>query len=666
MFRPERMASVSIICLKRDIDKILEALNRFGEFHVETAVETEPPTDFNQSIQKVEEALTNVNGLISQLNIEKTEVLDVFRLPKLAKMQVTAENWQTLLELISREIEELKQKTERVTASLAALRENSANLTHIQNMLTILRNMDADIATMDELRLIHIAIACVPSKNIPDLDKALTGYPLVFHRCYLSKATEFVCLALPSKHVEAVEKILKTHNGEIFQIPKDLPRNVTDALKQVSKQLEVKAQKEKEIQECLWNLGVSNRNKLNSLKETMQNILFMLDAKRKIQQAGRLAAIKGFTPKKRFSQLKEKVAMELNGNVLVLQNKVAAHEDPPTKISNSRFVKPFEEITKLYGLPHYDELDPTPFIAVTFPIIFGLMFGDLGHGLILAIGGLTLGFLIKKQSAIKNMCWILAACGVGTIFAGLLFGEFFGRQVFAPLWFNPFDNVLTFLVFSLFIGVAQILSGLILEMVNFATNKNFQDVLLTSVPKIAFYMGSVYLITTYQLNFGVWFTGPILFSLVPFFVLVFGKPAFHAGLRISQRAGGAPINFVSFTERLFESGDLVTRLLSNTVSYSRILALLMAHWAFILVTYIVAGLAVSNSVLGLIVSSLVIVVGNMVVIGLEGLVVFIHTLRLHFYEWFSKFYGGNGTPFKPFKQSFVYTEVVIGKKEQKR
>ena len=82
----------------------------------------------------------------------------------------------------------------------------------------------------------------------------------------------------------------------------------------------------------------------------------------------------------------------LEGKVLVLKNEVAESADPPTKISHNRFVKPFEELTKLYGLPHYDELDPTPFMAITFPIIFGLMFGDIGHGLILLVGGLIVGY----------------------------------------------------------------------------------------------------------------------------------------------------------------------------------------------------------------------------------------------------------------------------------
>ena len=196
------------------------------------------------------------------------------------------------------------------------------------------------------------------------------------------------------------------------------------------------------------------------------------------------------------------------------------------RLSNNRFIKPFEELTRLWGLPHYDEMDPTPIIAITFPIIFGLMFGDIGHGLILLVGGLTLGIMIKKNQAIKNVSWIMAACGAAAITAGALYGEFFGKELFAPLWFSPFNNVFDFLIFALVIGVIQITSGLVLEMVDFLLKHNVIDAVLTAMPKIAFYLGGVTLIVVYKLNLGVWFSGPILLIIVPFIILGFCQTYF--------------------------------------------------------------------------------------------------------------------------------------------
>jgi V/A-type H+-transporting ATPase subunit I len=659
------MTSTSIICVRKDVEPALEALNSFGDFHIEQSTENESLTEYNQTIQKAEESIVNVNGLIKQLTTEKSSFLDIFRITQPTRTQVNAENWQAISESTMQEILRLKKEAEDLTTSLATVREKTAQLNHIKNMLTTMKAMGADFAAMEELKLIHVVIASVPHKNFAALKTALMGFPIILQRCYLTKSTDFLCLAMPSKKRSDIEKLLKTHHSEIFEIPEELPHNIADALRQVNNQLKEKTQKENIVLSSIEKLGKENRNNLVSLKETAENILALLEAKRKILHSERLATVKGFVPEKKLHALTEKIQTMLNGKVLVLENKTTAVEDPPTKISHSRFINPFSEITKLYGLPHYDELDPTPVIAITFPLIFGLMFGDMGHGLLLLVGGLIFGKLIKKDQAIKNVCWILAACGIGAIFAGLLFGEFFGIQLFAPLWFSPFDNVLMFLIFSLFVGVMQIISGLVLEMVNFLLKRNIVDAVLTSVPKIAFYTGSVYLIAVYQLNFAAWFSGPILFALVPFFVLVFGKPALSAIARFSWRSIDAKSEKTSLGERLFESGDLVTRLLSNTMSYTRILALLMAHWALIMVTYVIAGLMGTSSLLGLVLSTVVIVGGNLFVIALEGLIVFIHALRLHFYEWFSKFYQGTGTPFSPFKQKFVYTEVVLQKKPSK-
>jgi V/A-type H+-transporting ATPase subunit I len=197
--------------------------------------------------------------------------------------------------------------------------------------------------------------------------------------------------------------------------------------------------------------------------------------------------------------------------------------------------------------------------------------------------------------------------------------------------------------------------------VNYLLKHNVADAILTSVPKIAFYVGGVFLVASYQLNFGAWFSGPILLPVIPFIIMIIGKPIYLAVAKPKHHLSEHNEQD-SIGGRLFEGGDLVTRLLSNTISYTRILALLMAHWALILVTYTIAGLVGTASILTLILSGIIVVGGNIFVLALEGLIVFIHTLRLHFYEWFSKFYQGTGSEFNPFKQKFIHTDLVLDRK----
>jgi V/A-type H+-transporting ATPase subunit I len=658
------MTVASVICVKQDMDQLLEALSSFGEFHVEESAETTSPLEYNQEIQKAEESLSSANDLIKQLNQEKPGTFDLFKSIQPTKMHVTAENWQALSDSMNQKVMALKKEVDELNSSLSSLQEKAAQLDGIKKMLTIIDENHADLEAMQDMQLIHVTAASVPHKNLEALKTELAKFPLVLNQSVLTKETSFVSIAVPSKQGTEMEKIVKAHHAEVFSIPKDLPHNTKDALKEVNNRLKDTEEKEKAISASLHRLGVEHKNNLPVWKETVENVLALLKAKKKMLQSGRIATIKGYVPKKNLSALNEKVHSLLGEKALVMNDDAAETEDPPTKISNNRFVKPFEEVTKLYGLPNYGEIDPTPFMAISFPILFGLMFGDMGHGLILLFGGFAVGMLVKKSQGIKNLAYILSMCGLAATIAGALFGEFFGKEVFAPLWFRPFfptSNVFDFLIFALIIGVIQITSGLVLEMVNFIIKHQMVDAVLTSIPKLAFYFGGIYLLLVYKLNLGVWLSGPVLLLVVPFLFAAFAKPAFMAATKHHHTSTGenAEEHPEPLGQRIFESGDMVTRLLSNSISYTRILALLMAHWALLLVTYTVATMIGGSTGIGLIISGIVIVGGNIFVIAFEGLIVFIHTLRLHFYEWFSKFYAGSGTEFHPFKQNFVYTDVNI-------
>jgi V/A-type H+-transporting ATPase subunit I len=676
MLRPERMTSASIVCVKKDVESILETLNSFGEFHIETSPSEERSiAEYNQSIQQVQQRILDVDGLIKQFVVEKGGLLSIFKASEPKKLAVTADNWQTLLETTSQNITSVKAQVESLEALHAKLKERALELTHLKKVLSNMKSMHADLDAVENLKLIHVSFASLPTKNCASFETAVSELPIYLNRCHICEEECFLAVAAPAKHREEIERVLRTYHADIFEMPQDLPKNVGQAQKEAEERLKENQKRQEKLTEEIKKLGEENRDKLVSWKETAQNILVLLEAEKKILQSGRLATVKGFVPQSRFEELNRTATAKMEGKVLVLKNDVAEHEavEPPTRILHSRWIKPFEEITKLYGLPKYSEVDPTPFIAISFPILFGLMFGDLGHGLVLLIGGSIVGLLIKGNLGIKNVCWIMAACGAAACVAGLLFGEFFGiafseiNPAWGPLWFSPFEgeNVFTFLIFSLFVGIVQIMSGIVIELANYVVKRDYVEALLTAVPQMAFYLGGIYLIVNYQLDFAAWLAGPILVPVIPFAIMVAGKPIF---LMVAK-----PKNYhvdpehaesETFVGRLFEGGDFFTRLLSNTISYSRILALLMAHWALLLVVYQVSEQVIPLGVLGLVLAGLIIVVGNIGVIALEGLIVFIHTLRLHFYEWFSKFYGGTGTEFTPYKQKFEHTTVIFKKNEE--
>lgn len=658
--RPERMTETSIMCLKKDLNRTLEALEDFGSFHIEKIEGESETTEYGQLTRRSEETLRKLDTIITQLKIEKTGLLDIFKAEKITKTEITAENWRQLQDNVENEVSKLESNVAAHTTSIKTIDEETSNLNQLHRMLTILDRFNINLEALEEMRFVHVAVATVQSKDVRELGTALSTYPRIFRHRPITKSQEFVFLATSTKHKDEIENILKSHHAQSFQLPGGIPKSPASALERVNARIKELVQNKTVVFDSLEKLAEENEQRLLALRETAQNISNILNTKKKSLETKHLATVKGYIPKTEFEKLERKIDDKLDQKILV-KEEVTESENPPTKIQNHSFIKPFETITKLYGIPHYDEIDPTPLIAITFPLLFGFMFGDAGHGIILLTVGLALGLLIKKNEGIRSFSGILAACGIGAIFAGLLFGEFFGKHLFAPLWFDPFEDVTGFLIFTLVVGTLQIMSGFVLELVNFVLKGELVDAVATTLPKILFYIGGIYLIAVYQLSFDRWLQGPILFPLIPFIFLIFGKGAIIKTLTALGHPPKKTGSHSSLIERVFESGDLVTRLLSNTMSYARILALLMAHWALLLVTYTISDMVLQIPTLGIVLGAIIIVGGNIFVMAFEGLIVFIHTLRLHFYEWFSKFYQGTGVVFNPFKQSYRYTKLIFKK-----
>jgi V/A-type H+-transporting ATPase subunit I len=209
------------------------------------------------------------------------------------------------------------------------------------------------------------------------------------------------------------------------------------------------------------------------------------------------------------------------------------------------------------------------------------------------------------------------------------------------------------------VGASQIMIGFALNFINYALKGEYIDALTVSLPKMILYVGALYFLLKYALDFQSWLSGPIFYLTAALIFLFFGKPIL---ILISRKGRFVPV----LGERIFEGSELLLSLISNTMSYARILALLMAHWALLTATYAVSDLAFALPVIGQPVELLMIAGGNIAVMAFEGLIVFIHTLRLHFYEWFSKFYEGTGTAFQPFKYQEKYVEIKVSNLSKKR
>ncbi len=325
---------------------------------------------------------------------------------------------------------------------------------------------------------------------------------------------------------------------------------------------------------------------------------------------------------------------------------------PPVKLKNNFFTKAFSYFTEMYGLPNYNEFDPTAFVAITYTILFGIMFGDMGHGLVVALFG---AYLKKKKNPIGS---ILIPCGIsGTIF-GAIYGSVFGfEHLLNPVFHALFGleekpievmkpattNMIIYAAIA--IGMLLVTLAIILNIIiSLKTNDKEEGIFGSNgVAGLLFYVSVVAMLVS-QIVFGVKIaTVPyiICFMVIPLLMIFLKEPL---GKLASGKKEWQPESWGGYcVQSFFELFEYALSYVTNTMSFLRVGAFVLVHAGMMEVVFTLANMA---SGIGYI---LILVIGNIFVLGLEALLVCIQVLRLEFYEMFGRFYKGNGRPFTPVK-----------------
>lgn len=320
---------------------------------------------------------------------------------------------------------------------------------------------------------------------------------------------------------------------------------------------------------------------------------------------------------------------------------------PPTKINNAAIFRPFEMFTKMYGVPNYRELDPTWIVALTYSLLFGVMFGDVGQGGLLALGGY---FLYKKKKA--DLGGIIALAGVFATFFGFMYGSVFGfENVLPTLWLHPMTamtelpfigSMNTVFVVAIAFGMFMILTTLIINIMSEVKTHETKAVLFdrNGVAGLVFYASLVAVIVLFMT--GNPLPGGIVLSIIlgfPLIMIALKEPILSLMEKKKLAGSEGPVMFV--VQAFFEIFEILLSYFSNTLSFVRVGAFAVSHAAMMQVVMMLSGAAEGGNI-----NWFIVVIGNIIVIGLEGLVVGIQVLRLEFYEIFSHFYKGDGKPFE--------------------
>lgn len=338
---------------------------------------------------------------------------------------------------------------------------------------------------------------------------------------------------------------------------------------------------------------------------------------------------------------------------------ISEHKDPdaPVRLRNIRLFKPFELLVKIMGMPSNAEIDPTAFTAITFVLMFGFMFGDFGQGLVIMLAGVILKRFGAKKSRdqLAQAGSVMIAGGCCAAVCGLLYGSFFSSEhIIAPLWFNPATNMMRLFSITILMGVVFIMTGLCVNIVNGFLTGDPMEALLErrGLVVLALYAATVFFVLRYEKNARFPSLGEITVFIVLPLVLFLLKGVLGPALFKSAR----PHSFSEYIiETVLEILEISLGLFSNTVSFIRVGAFALAHAALSLVTYTLAGMA--DPALKSVGAVVVIIAGNIFIIGFESMICTIQSMRLEYYEFFSKFFKGDGVVFIPFTLKGKASEV---------
>jgi len=597
-------------------------------------------------------------------------------------------------------IVELEQKSNVLLEEPVSLLKNQQQ---IEKELEEYRNAQAAIGSASKLKMelselrklktFFVEIFIVNSKDIKEIQNSLSD--LIVQPFKLDDEKSSITVIGSQEDSEKIIKVLRSFNVHPIQIPPDLPQNPSIAFDQCQKTCKELEKKSAEIVKKIEKLKVSLLPKLLSLYESSKVAKDILEVTRKPGGTKNFALIQGYIPNGM-----EKKFKNLTNSYLSITEQASLDKDSsnqlPTLLLNNRYAKTFEVITETQGLPDYGELDPTPIIAFVWPFFYGIMFADLGHGLLLF--GLGMFLRYRANGSLKTWATLLAVSGAAASIAGIGTGEIFGfhinefsvlKPLFAPLdglvgalsvSELTFEQVVNILAVSVAIGIIHLLMALFLRLRRDILEKNKLVILTHDIPTIIQFLAIVALIlaaigSQYDIigMFGI--TGVTHNEPVPWLTYLFGdwvtvnlvaKAAppiiiATAGIMIY---GGKKEQELAAKHGHDEGGGLmgivievllvrIIEVLSNVISYTRLGIMLLVHSA-LLVTVNQSyehggGLAV-------------LIGGNIGIMLIEGLIVYIQDIRLHLYEWFPKWYRGEGVEFKKLLPKMLYSNLIWSEK----
>lgn len=548
--------------------------------------------------------------------------------------------------------EDLLQLKSEIGESITRINENK----ELINKLTVFRKKAACIKSqwcnfkdLYELNYFDFQIGMLSYDNKIQIKKNYENISAIVLKVgdIPDSREDIYLIVYPKQFKDETKRLLKSLNWVDLGIPDDLidmPGNLVaatdDKIDKIHKEV---AELEKIV---LTNLEKKTfiLNKIYTRVKLEQKILSI---KEEIVHGNNLFVLNAWVAKKDRRRIEEKIGDITDKFVVIVKDASELDKKiiPPTQLKNNCIFKPFETIVKLYGLPSYYEIDPTPFLGITFMLMFGIMFGDIGQGLVYFLAGV----LLYKKSEVAG--GVLTRLGLSSIVFGFVYGSLFGLEHEQLPWLphivgSPLStvNIMPVLIAGVVFGIAVLSVSYIIGIINALRRGDIEAGVFgkNGIAGYIFFMGFVgTLVSLVQIiQVPIWV--PLGIMVLMLGVMILREPLTNMVTGNRPYIHGEVSSY--FIESAFEGVETILGALSNGISFIRVGAFALNHAGLFM-----AFLVMSEMTDSLLLKIIILLLGNILILTLEGLVVFIQGLRLQYYEMFSKYFSGDGHAYAPIK-----------------
>lgn len=658
MRKDGKMKLLELVILKDDVNTTMEYLGKSGSF---------------QMYKKDSEEVQATNPY-----------KDIFDHLRVCASYLDLKTDDLTLDDVSFPTEQDKEEADKIIHEVDEMQHSRAELDFLlekaeaaYNEATAFSRLKLPYNEVDSLTFLTIRIGKIPPSSFESLNFSVGNRALIIP---LNEDCSKIVAASSKKGRFALDTELKKVDFVPMEIPKDFKGMPSDILEALTNNIKEQRKKIEDLKEKSKIYALSNGKTIIELLRKMSLAYQVVHARLSLDEAQEVYRLRGWVA----SSDVERMAKDLN---TLTEGRIALQayetdevpdvknglEKVPVNYKHNRVVKSFERMVFSYGIPLYGTIDPTPIVAVLFTLLFGIMFGDLGQGMVIFFVGLFLYF--SKTQMIrdwKKFSFVFMGMGLSSMTMGLLTGEFFTNhtllipfsRAITGLFGEPQDHILHlmpesgailklmyFFGFTMAIGFIINSLGIIINIINNIKLKRIEKMLLgkTGLVGLSFFWYVVFLVLRIAITKKGTSVFDSIFIAITILLVFFGEPI----ERIIKKETPIFENgiFAGIIQGFVEILELLSTFISNSVSFLRVGAFALSHAVLSFIVFKLTDLVGGYLSMGLFVS----IIGNVIIILLESLIVSIQVIRLQYYEFFSKFFTETGVEFKPFKFEYKST-----------